>query len=492
MKLNKKIINIVCILILCIFAISCVEKTFQNDTFFTIALGERTVKYGIEEYDQLVWHDNLKFIHLRWLFDVVIYSLNNEFGFDGIFVFIIVIAVLQGLMYYAIMNSFTKNKLFSFFSSLVLIYINQYSVAARGQIMSFLLFLVEFYALNKFINENKKRYIPILLLIPILIVNFHASVLPVYFVFYLPYIAEYVASKLKIFKGEDSKIIVNKIEDKTFFILIGMMIASIILGLISPIGLDAYKYMFNVMGGVSTDFISELQPVNIITQLYYTSFICVFVIVIAFTKTKIRLVDLLYILGFLVLSLPTSRCIYFFYMFAGACILRLVYEFFRDSNVKINIFDNKILSIMLVLILVYISIISITDIVINSQEPYINYEMIPENATNFILNNLDCENMRLFNHFDFGSYLEYKGIKVFMDSRSEMYTKEFNKDVTLLEEWNDTSYGLVHYNEIMEKYDITHALLYNDEVIAIYMATDDNWNCIYKDNMFCIYEKVNN
>lgn len=307
MKLNKKIINIICILILCIFAISCVEKTFQNDTFFTIALGERTVKYGIEEYDQLVWHDNLKFIHLRWLFDVVIYSLNNAFGFDGIYVFVIVIAVLQGLMYYAIMNSFTKNKLFSFFSSLVLIYINQYSVAARGQIMSFLLFLVEFYALNKFINENKKRYIPILLLIPILIVNFHASVLPVYFVFYLPYIAEYIASKLKIFKGEDSKIIVNKIEDKTFFILIGMMIASIILGLISPIGLDAYKYMFNVMGGVSTDFISELQPVSLITQLFYTVLICVFVIVIAFTKIKIRLVDLLYILGFLVLSLPTSR-----------------------------------------------------------------------------------------------------------------------------------------------------------------------------------------
>ena len=116
MNLNKKIINIICILILCIFAISCVEKTFQNDTFFTIALGERTVKYGIEEYDQLVWHDNLKFIHLRWLFDVVIYSLNNAFGFDGIYVFVIVIAVLQGLMYYAIMNSFTKNKLFSLYS----------------------------------------------------------------------------------------------------------------------------------------------------------------------------------------------------------------------------------------------------------------------------------------------------------------------------------------------------------------------------------------
>ena len=43
----------------------------------------------------------------------------------------------------------------------------------------------------------------------------------------------------------------------------------------------------------------------------------------------------------------------------------------------------------------------------------------------------------------------------------------------------------------MEKYDITHAILYNDELTALYMADDEDWNCMYKDDTFCIYEKVN-
>ncbi|MBR3882474.1 MAG: hypothetical protein IKJ36_04305 [Clostridia bacterium] len=101
MKSNKKLINIINIMfivVLCLFAVSLVEKKFQNDTFFTIALGQRTVEHGIEEYDQLVWHDNLRFIHLRWLFDVVIYGLNNTFGYAGIYIFVLILAVIQGLM----------------------------------------------------------------------------------------------------------------------------------------------------------------------------------------------------------------------------------------------------------------------------------------------------------------------------------------------------------------------------------------------------------
>lgn len=494
MKSNKKLINIINIMfivVLCLFAVSLVEKKFQNDTFFTIALGQRTVEHGIEEYDQLVWHDNLRFIHLRWLFDVVIYGLNNTFGYAGIYIFVLILAVIQGLMYYAIMNSFTKNKIFSFFSSIALISWNGYSVAARGQIMSFTLFLIEFYALNKLINEKKKIFIPVLLTIPLLVVNFHASVLPVYFVFYLPYIAEYIVSKLKIINSEESKILVNKIDNKTFITLVIIMVLSLFIGLISPIGIDAYKYMFNVMGGVSTDFIAELQPVKFADNPAYVFLIVLFVVMIGFTKIKVRLTDLLYIVGFLVLSLPTNRCIFFFYMFAGSCILRITFEFIKDSKFKINVYENKILIALLILVLVLIIVSSIKGIYNKCEEPYVDYEKLPENATNYILNNINQDNMRIFNHFDFGSFMEYKGIKVFLDSRSEMYTEEFNEGVTILEDWYLTDVGKKSYKELMEKYDITHAILYNDELTALYMADDENWNCMYKDDTFCIYEKVN-
>ena len=63
MKIKNILINVVLIGIIILFMASCVNKEFQNDTFFTIALGERTVEYGIEEFDGLVWHENLTFIH---------------------------------------------------------------------------------------------------------------------------------------------------------------------------------------------------------------------------------------------------------------------------------------------------------------------------------------------------------------------------------------------------------------------------------------------
>ena len=43
--------------------------------------------------------------------------------------------------------------------------------------------------------------------------------------------------------------------------------------------------------------------------------------------------------------------------------------------------------------------------------------------------------MKIFNHFNFGSYLEYKNIPVFIDSRSGMYTEEFNEGCTILKDW---------------------------------------------------------
>ena len=484
--MKNKIVNVVLILIIMLFMASCVRKEMQNDTFFTIALGERTVKYGIEEHDQLVWHDGLEFIHLRWLFDVLIYGIYSVLDFVGIYIFVIIMSIIQGMLYYGILNKFTKNKILSFIATIVTMYFNKPEFAARGQIMSFTLFLIEFICIDKLLETNKKIYMFILLIIPILVVNFHASVLPMYFVFYLPYIAEFILSKFNLIKKEDSKIIIEK-RDITKLII--LMICGLILGLCSPIGLDAYKYMFKVMGGISADFIAELQPVDLMRDIYYTILICIIIGIIGFTKTKIRLTDAMYIIGFLLLSLPTYRCIYFFYLFASICIFRIVNDFISQNNVNLKFIRNKEKNIISSLLLIIITLFSVKNLVNQMIKDYEDTSTIPVNATNYILSNLDIENMRIFNSFNYGSYLEMKGIKVFLDSRSEMYTEEFNHGVTILEDWLKATHGEIHYKEIFEKYEITHVLLEKSDLINIYIQYDSEWENIYEDDVFVIYEK---
>ena len=69
----------------------------------------------------------------------------------------------------------------------------------------------------------------------------------------------------------------------------------------------------------------------------------------------------------------------------------------------------------------------------------------------------------MFTGFNFGSYVEFKGIPAFLDSRSEIYTKEFN-NVTILEDYANCA---LLYNtsldSVIEKYNLNYVLTYSNK-----------------------------
>ena len=69
-------------------------------------------------------------------------------------------------------------------------------VAARAQLVTFILFIIAIYFIEKFLESKKKRYAVGLIIIPTLIANLHVAVWPFYFVLFLPYIGEYIISLL--------------------------------------------------------------------------------------------------------------------------------------------------------------------------------------------------------------------------------------------------------------------------------------------------------
>lgn len=114
--------------------------------------------------------------------------------------------------------------------------------------------------------------------------------------------------------------------------------------------------------------------------------------------------------------------------------------------------------------------------------------MYPVEASEYILENLDVENIRIYNDFNWGSYLEFKGIKAFIDSRSGMFCDEFNPGVTILEDWLKVSDNEVDYNKVFDKYSITHVLVRDMEVLNEEIKENNLWHQIYKDDNFILYE----
>ena len=130
---------------------------------------------------------------------------------------------------------------------------------------------------------------------------------------------------------------------------------------------------------------------------------------------------------------------------------------------------------------------------------FVNSSSYPVKAADYILEELDINNMRLFNEYNYGSYLLYRGIPVFIDSRADLYAPEFNGKKNadgkydgrdIFSDYINTSNITKYYEETFEKYKITHVILKTNTKLNMLISRDENYKELYKDNSFVIYERL--
>jgi hypothetical protein len=123
---------------------------------------------------------------------------------------------------------------------------------------------------------------------------------------------------------------------------------------------------------------------------------------------------------------------------------------------------------------------------------YIDPNSYPTLAADYILENIDIPNMRLYNEYNYGSYLLYRGIPVFIDSRADLYTEEFNPGFNIFKDFLDISgLGTTNVLEKIEEYRITHLIMYSNAKLRILLNENaDRYMQIYEDDRFVIYERL--
>ena len=121
---------------------------------------------------------------------------------------------------------------------------------------------------------------------------------------------------------------------------------------------------------------------------------------------------------------------------------------------------------------------------------YVSTASYPVEASDWILENVDVENMKLYNDYNYGSYLLYRGIPVYIDSRCDLYTPEFNEGVDVFTEYLNISGLNTNYDTKFEERGITHVMVYSGSKLdlAIDNRTDDKYDLLYVDSNFKLYE----
>ena len=532
--------TIMAVILIAIFCFAISPVTLQNDTFYTIKIGEHILQNGIDMKDPFSWHENLQYTYPHWLYDVVIYLVYSIGGQVGIYISTIVLSIALGLTMYLVNIKLTKNKLTSFVLTIGAMYLLRNYIAARAQLATFILFILTVYFIEMFLETKKKRYVVGLIIIPIIIANVHLAVFPFYFVLYLPYIAEYmiyilshteiivVNAKIdrlnkKILKttNEDEiqkiKDEINRLEQKNektinkkekinanpykikirgnnnVKALIIIMIICLFTGFLTPLGTTPYTYLIKTMQGSTTHNISEHLPLTLVNNLEFMCTLVLFIAILTFTDTKIRLSDLFMLGGLVLLTFYTRRQ---FSMFTLICVIILN----RLINALLDKYDpegcKKAIKKMTTITGMIVTICLVLTISVIQYKPKMNDHFIDENsypvgAATYILENLDIKNIKLYNEYNYGSYLIFRGIPVFIDSRADLYAPEFNPGVEVFNDYiNLSNVDIDNVEEKLDKYGITHMLMYKKSKLRKFVEQNkEKYNLLYEDDNFCLFER---
>ena len=87
-------------------------------------------------------------------------------------------------------------------------------------------------------------------------------------------------------------------------------------------------------------------------------------------------------------------------------------------------------------------------LLIISNIDYVNESLYPTKAVEYIKENIDYKNMRVYNSYNFGSYLMLHDIPVFIDSRADLYTNYMLMEIPLDVDFRTYSFKMVEKNRI--------------------------------------------
>ncbi len=487
--------NIMYILSIILLAYTFIDKSFENDFFFDAKTGESILKYGVDFKDHFSFIPNLKYLYHHWLYDVFINFIYSNFSYLGVFIFFLLVFITFLLIYYSICKKITSSKLLSFIITVITIVCTKYAFQIRVQSITYILFLLELIYLEKIYKGNKK-YLLLILINSILIVNLHMPLWILTIVLSLPFLAEsllcFVSEKNKKIKSLINKYI-NLEKPKDYKLIIYSFIILIVSGIISPHGLNTYTFFIKVLttNGYDVLRIGELNKIQLFDCYYELFLLVIFIIGIYIKKLNVKLRDFLLLLGIFIFSLMAIRNIAYFLFIAPLVLLRsydgkfnLNIKFINKIISKINI---KLLECFVIVCVIIMMFAGIKTINLGSFDFYINNDY-PVEEVKYIKENLDYKNIRLFNEFNFGSYLEFCDIPVFIDSRAEVFIKEFNGGKDIVSDYSNISKFEKH-KEAFDKYNFDYALVYNGNILDSILK-NDNYEEVHRSNSYVLY-KIN-
>ena len=456
-----------------LFLVTKINVGKESDIWFLLSYGKKIITSGFHKYDFLSMHENFSFVMQQWLSALSFYQVYKLLGGVGLFLLVFIINALIIFFLYKLCMLLSDNKVFSsvITTCIIDILLQSFFIIPRPQIYSLLLFIITIYILELYLKKNSK-FIYLLPLISLLLINFHASMWLCLFILTMPFIFEFT---LLFIKKKDKRIVK----------LLLMLLLSFLVGILNPYGI---KNMFYSLTSYGVDLINReviemhsftiMEPLTLANYCFIGTFFILLIGIIYHKNRKVEASQLLLILGTTYMALCNFRNISIFYVCALPFLsIYLPFQDGKEEKIPVKLY---ILFIAMIVLTISMNTYNGNYNLKNTNQKYINY-----------LNKNENKEIKLYAGYNDGSYFEFSGYHPYIDGRAEIFLKSNNKKEDILDEYFSVYYGKTDIAKFLEKYDFDYLVIGKDSYFLYnYLKTDKNYQVVVKSKNKKMYKRI--
>lgn len=520
-----------------------IGNRIDNDAWFLLNHGRYVDLYGFPHTEPFTMHEGLHFIMQQWLFAWILWKVYAFAGVLGLQAFAWLGGAVLIYLDYRLLLLVSGNRQMAFLMAQCIgVFCSMLFFCQRPQIVSSLLLLLEILVLET-IPWGKKGSFAVLSVLSLLLINFHAAMWPMLFVFLLPYLAEWFGERGRLvhltarfpapsaWKGHELLLLAS-----------GMFLAA----WFNPYGMEAMTYTAHSYGYQEINaMVSEMKPLS----LHGFSGIPLLLLIGLFMYYARHRAPLRYFLlafGTGILALSAIRGVFLFLLFgtlplaymlrnkylvyrqnytfqrlsslllAGLFLLGISYYQYRSvlrsfqDDTKLYLWILLFLAALLLVFLVRFllharkqhcfshgkerlpldierdGVLSAVLILVLIVFPFLlcgyTHSALPrplQRASEVLQAEAPAASVCLYTGYDTGPYLEFRGFPCYLDTRAEVFIQNVNQKKNILSEYYALQIGHIDYREFLSRYAFPYLLVDDNDVLYYYLSNDGNYECIW-------------
>ncbi len=445
----------------------------DNDFWFVINHGRYLLTYGFTNIEPFTVHEGLAFSFEKWLTCIVFYKVYDWLGTWGMFWFMMALfAVIIWLFYKGCLLFSGGNRNVSLVVSCVCMSFFGWSyVRTRPQMFSYIFMLAEVICLEKYARSGNVRKLWPLPLLSFLYMQFHSTMLPIFYILMLPYLCDFAGiSALGISGGRYRKL--------PILVFMGL---SMLTPLINPYGFRSFIYLFDSLhdGGLLST-INEVKKSSWGDLFGCCAPVLVMQVIYVITRLKRRerfpLRFFFMLCGTFAMALYAVRNNAFLELMGGLiCAWEMKYF---DLHYGFANMLKKLAAVGAVIVAL-----------LTCMGPYdiMRATYAWKVVDDFVAVHPDTD-VRIYTDFNCGSYAEWMGFRCYADPRAEVFLKSVNGKEDILAEIWDSMHGKIGVTELQQKYDFDYWLVQIGYTLDSQLKSRSMFELICENDDYRVYK----